>query len=65
MAERIIATNDAYAKVGDKYLNNIALDMMWDLNGEKAGWESKEDIPNRDIPSTSPYFDKVSIEHCK
>lgn len=49
MAERIIATNDAYAKVGDKYLNDIALDMMWDLNGEKAGWESKEDIPNETV----------------
>ena len=26
-------------------------------------WDSKKDIPNRDIPYTSPYFDKVSIEH--
>ena len=26
-------------------------------------WESKEDIPNKDILYTSPYFDKVSIEH--
>lgn len=26
-------------------------------------WESKEDIPNKDILYTSPYFDKVSIGH--
>lgn len=26
-------------------------------------WESKKDIPNKDILYTSPYFDKVSIEH--
>ena len=29
----------------------------------KTDWESKEDIPNKDILYTSPYFDKVSIEH--
>jgi hypothetical protein len=45
----LIMTNDAFAKVGDRFLFDIVKQDIFDNSKDKMCWKSVDDVPDDDV----------------